>query len=162
MRKSKRLAVLLAIVVALGLGCASSGNGGGDGGTLTVSVTEFDPYAFPTAQAPPVKLVYGVFAQDMPPDTLENALAVGVEELVSGAASAQAMLGDLTTPWKGKNGNTYDLYIWIEMDDPSDPFPSDGDWCVGDSDGPDAQPVEISGNTVVNLDQSDFDWMPGD
>jgi hypothetical protein len=123
-------------------------------GTLTVSVADlFLP--------DDTSVLVGVYEAgvDPYPDPLALIQATGQFELYNGAGSGAVNEPDSDTVWIGTGGSFYDVYVWVDINENLDVimYPEPGiDLQLA------AFPVtvEISGDTVLSLQGSDFVVVP--
>jgi hypothetical protein len=127
--KKRSVAVVLLVVASMLFfaGCenpssssSSSGGSSGEDGTLTVTATGLDG-------ASDGKLAFGVSlagAEAITANMLALASPVDLSD-VAGTDTRFAEPRDSNETWIGTGGTTYDVYIFVDLDDSNDP--SDGD-----------------------------------
>jgi hypothetical protein len=91
-------------------------------GTLTISVTGADAHDGAT-------LLAGVFAHGVAPESGAEPLAYSDSEVIAGGSASAVLYEDgsgTSQAWQGTGGETYDAYVFIDVDD--DGEPSYGDY----------------------------------
>lgn len=129
-RSGVRLMIALLVVAlpaAILTGCDEAATGGSDAanGGLTVTLSGATEIADGSA------LIIEVLTQ--PSDwNDQDAEAIGHGPVTGGAASAQAMVPNTSTPWIGAGGTTYDVYVYIDDVDGNSRL-DPGEWKYADN-----------------------------